>query len=85
MRAIYAIPILIVLTSSLLGCSADQPLNPSFPLALNDAKAALREMADEPVALQRPVIVLSGIYDPGLVGRAPEQAGRHGMRRERAR
>ncbi len=49
------------------GCSADEPLNPSFALVYNDAKAVLHEMQLEPEPLQRPLIVAAGIHDPGLI------------------
>ncbi len=49
------------------GCSADEPLNPSFALVYNDAKAVLRQMQLAPKPLQRPLIVAAGIHDPGFV------------------
>ncbi len=48
------------------GCSADVPLNPSFPLTLNDAGLALREMEKLPKEPSRPIVVMGGIYDPGI-------------------
>lgn len=48
------------------GCSADVPLNPSFPLTLADARLALREMEKRPKTPARPLVVLGGIYDPGI-------------------
>jgi len=48
-------------------CSADVPLNPSFPLTLAEAKCSLREMRKDPRPLERPVVILGGIHDPGLV------------------
>jgi pimeloyl-ACP methyl ester carboxylesterase len=56
----------LLMMVGLTGCSADDPLNPSFPLTLKDARLALKEMADDPKPLDRPVIVLGGIYDPGV-------------------
>ncbi|MHC4990923.1 MAG: lipase family alpha/beta hydrolase [Planctomycetota bacterium] len=49
-----------------VGCSADEPLNPSFPLTMADAQEAMREMRDEPVPLQRPLVIAGGIHDPGF-------------------
>src|SRR5687767_10723716 len=46
------------------GCTA--PANPSFPLTVSDAQGALKEMASDPKALARPVVVLGGYHDPGL-------------------
>ncbi|MDY7110120.1 MAG: hypothetical protein SYC29_15925 [Planctomycetota bacterium] len=51
----------------LAGCAADRPLNPSFPLTVAAARQALWQMQADPKPLQRPVLVLSGIHDPGLV------------------
>jgi hypothetical protein len=59
--------VLLVVLSSLAGCSADRPLNPSFPLTVARAKEALRQMQADPRPFRRPVLVLSGIHDPGLV------------------
>lgn len=47
------------------GCSADHPLNPSFPLMYEAARADLRRMQSDKRPLQRPVIVCAGIFDPG--------------------
>lgn len=61
---------LVLVAAALLlvvGCSADDPMNPSFPLRLEDAKAALREMRRDPRQLERPVVVLAGIHDPGVL------------------
>ena len=57
----------LFLVFALTGCTADKPLNPSFPLLLDDAKVALKEMTAEPKELDRPLVILSGIYDPGFV------------------
>jgi len=53
--------------AAMSGCTADEPLNPSFALTLADSKLALREMTREPRPFDRPVVVLGGIYDPGVV------------------
>ena len=51
--------IIIAMAIFLVGCSADRPLNPSFPLTLADAKIALGEMAAEAIRLGvRRMIVL---------------------------
>jgi hypothetical protein len=57
--------ILIVLASYASGCAA-KPVNPSFAITMNEARTAWSAMAERPVALARPVIVLGGIYDPGI-------------------
>lgn len=58
--------IIIAIMLFLVGCSADRPFNPSFPLTLMDAKIALNEMAADPRPLERPLVVLGGICDPGI-------------------
>lgn len=58
--------IIIAMALFLVGCSADRPLNPSFPLTLADAKIALGEMTADPKPLERPLVVLGGIFDPGI-------------------
>lgn len=55
---------LTLLFAALAGCGYGGPVNPSFPLAVDDAKAALEEMEDRPVRLERPVVVLGGWGDP---------------------
>jgi hypothetical protein len=65
---------LLLLAALLVGCSADRPLNPSFPLRLEDARQAMRQMRADPRSLQRPVVVLGGIHDPGFA--APAVAGK---------
>ncbi len=57
--------ILILIVGCFSGC-ASQPLNPSFPLTSADAKVAWCEMEHHPKPLARPVVVLGGIYDPGI-------------------
>jgi pimeloyl-ACP methyl ester carboxylesterase len=57
---------MLVATFGLSGCSADKPLNPSFALRYDDAKAALRDMAEHRGKLARPVVVLGGWIDPGV-------------------
>lgn len=40
--------------------------NPSFDVSVPEAREALREMEAEPARLERPVVVLAGLFDPGL-------------------
>lgn len=60
---------LLPIALHLPGCAADKNVNPSFPLSIKQAKLELRTMHEEPVALQRPVIVLGGWGD--LLGLPP--------------
>jgi hypothetical protein len=56
------------LTAAILALSscAAQPVNPSFAISTADAELSLAHMAADPKPLERPLVVLSGIYDPGL-------------------
>jgi hypothetical protein len=45
---------------------ASAPENPSFPVTVPAACAALREMEAAPKPLARPVVVLGGYHDPGF-------------------
>jgi hypothetical protein len=57
----------VALSALISGCSADDPINPSFPLTMADAKAAMEAMREMPKPLARPLVVLGGIHDPGIV------------------
>lgn len=50
----------------MLGCSADKPVNPSFPLTRRLAHQAIEQMRRDAKSLPRPVVVLGGIHDPGF-------------------
>ena len=50
--------------TALVACAGTQ--NPSFPVTTAEAKAAIREMKRDPRALDRPVIVAGGLFDPGF-------------------
>lgn len=65
---------LVLAAFSLTACSADSPRNPSFALTVNDAQAVLSQMRDTPKALKRPVVVLAGFLDPGIL--SSQLAGR---------
>ena len=51
------------------GCSLGT-INPSLPVTTADAKAVLKTMKEDPRTLERPVIVASGIHDPGILAAA---------------
>ncbi len=55
----------ILLCVALAGCSSGPP-NPSFPVTTRQAKTILREMRADPRPLDRPVVVIAGLLDPGL-------------------
>lgn len=74
---------LVMTVSVLLSACAAPPVNPSFNVTSADAKIAWAAMKDEPKALARPVVVLGGIYDPGVAadhvaGQIREIAGGEG-------
>src|SRR6185503_5221892 len=54
------------LIASILSACAAPPVNPSFNVTAAEANVAWAAMKDEPKALARPVVVLGGIYDPGI-------------------
>ena len=52
--------------ASVAGCgSADQPVNPSFPVSTDRALSVLRYDAHHARPLRRPVLVVGGFADPG--------------------
>lgn len=55
---------MIILVMLSIGCSTQ---NPSFDLSRRDARVDLREMAGQPKPAARPVLVLGGYLDPGLL------------------
>ena len=50
-----------------VGCASPQPANPSFEVTVSDARADLRLMRATPKPLARPVVVIGGWLDPGIV------------------
>ena len=50
----------------LLPACTTSPVNPSFPVSMEAAKADLDRMHDEPREPERPIVVISGLYDPGF-------------------
>lgn len=63
--AVFAVLWLVVLP----GCAGEPVVNPSFNVTVREARAALKAMKREPVALDRPVVVIGGWSD--VVGVAP--------------
>jgi len=49
------------------GCSADSPANPSFSLTVAAARAELKQMEESPRPAQRPVVIVGGYADPGII------------------
>jgi pimeloyl-ACP methyl ester carboxylesterase len=58
------LPLAMVLVIALHGCAG--PENPSFPLTVRDAEAALRSMRDDRPPLARPLVIVGGYGDPGF-------------------
>lgn len=50
----------------LAGCTSTEPVNPSFPISLDDARAEVREMQASPKRAVRPVVVIGGYADVGV-------------------
>lgn len=48
------------------GC-ANRPVNPSFAISENDARAAIKQIEEDARPLDRPVVVLAGWADPGFM------------------
>ena len=48
----------------LVGCASQ--MNPSFPVTTAQAKAAMRQMWEDPQPFERPVVVAAGLLDPGF-------------------
>jgi len=69
-RRVTPLVSIVVATLMLAGCSAGQPVNPSFPLTVSEARTALEEMDRLPIAPARPVVVAGGIIDPGFIAPA---------------
>ena len=55
------------LAAGICACSADSPANPSFALTVSEARAELAEMEGSPRGAVRPVVVVGGYADPGIV------------------
>jgi pimeloyl-ACP methyl ester carboxylesterase len=53
-------------TSLAPGGCAPPPVNPAFPLSLEQAKVALSEMRESPAPLARPLVIIGGYGDPGI-------------------
>jgi pimeloyl-ACP methyl ester carboxylesterase len=49
------------------GCGTGGPVNPSFPLDRFTAQRELERMQAEPVPLERPLVIITGYMDIGLV------------------
>lgn len=76
MRCVHAFLIAEVLCAGLLlfGCVHERPDNPAFALTLSEARLELEAMREHPAPLERPVIVLGGFGDPGIVAAGFAQA-----------
>ena len=59
--------VLLGMVLNTTGCSADSPANPSFALTVAAAKAELKQMEASPLPASRPILVIGGYADPGIV------------------
>lgn len=57
----------LLLLLNALGCSADSPANPSFPLTVAAARAELKQMEASPLPASRPIVIVGGYADPGII------------------
>jgi len=51
----------------LTGCASSAKVNPSLSVTRDQAKIDIERMHDDPVALTRPVVVITGWADPGFL------------------
>jgi hypothetical protein len=69
-RVVLLALLLALVGAGLGGCAADEPFNPSFDVTVDDARDALRAMRDDPRPYERPIVVIGGIFDPGMMAPA---------------
>jgi pimeloyl-ACP methyl ester carboxylesterase len=62
-RSVSGLLLLVPFMSA--GC-APQPVDPAFAISAASARADLKRMAAHPIALERPLVVISGFMDPGI-------------------
>ncbi len=55
----------IVIASSHVGCISLEGPDPAFSVSIDESRSALKEIRDEPLALERPLVVSGGYLDPG--------------------
>jgi hypothetical protein len=48
------------------GCTAPQPINPSFDVTVDRARNILRHCENHKVSLDRPLVIVGGYLDPGF-------------------
>jgi pimeloyl-ACP methyl ester carboxylesterase len=63
--------LLMMMTAMMaISCSAEDPINPSFPITISKARHLLRDDIDHPHPLQRPLLIVGGFLDPGIAPHA---------------
>lgn len=67
MRRVIPMLTCILMAIAVSACSADSPANPSFPLTLAEAHAELAEMREAPSPASRPIVIIGGYADPGII------------------
>ncbi len=67
MRRLGALVVLLAIAAELTACSADSPANPSFPLTVAAARAELKQMEASPLPASRPIVIVGGYADPGII------------------
>jgi hypothetical protein len=66
MASVRALPIVVLAGLLAAGCTGHAGTNPSFDVSAPEARHALRQMAGSPRPLDRPVVILAGMNDPGF-------------------
>lgn len=67
MLKIGLLAVILAASFALTGCSADSPANPSFPLTVAAARAELAQMQESPRPASRPIVIIGGYADPGII------------------
>ena len=64
--AAISLAALFLLSTGCVDIGITKPENPTFAIKAKDAAALLKEMSADPKPLDRPLVILAGIGDPGL-------------------
>ena len=61
---------LVQLLFCMAGCATDEPINPSFPISIANARQILHYDVAHPHPLRRPLLIVGGFMDPGVAAHA---------------
>ena len=66
--------LLIATLTWISGACTTTTTNPSFPVTADMARATIAELEQQPVRLDRPLVIMGGWFDPGIsVGRVSRE------------